>query len=114
MEYDLEDRTKVFSKDVIKVMQKIIRNDINRSLITQLIRSSTSVGANYQEANGAMSRKDFKYKIYICRKEIKETEYWIELIANSGVKEKDSLRKLWKEAHELKLIFNKICSSLNK
>ena len=114
MQYDLEDRTKIFSKGVIEAMKEFLKNDINRPLINQLIRSATSIGANYREANGAVSRKDFKNIIYICRKEIKETEYWIELLADSNPEKKDKLRKLWKEANELKLIFNKICSSLNK
>jgi len=114
MQYDLEDRTKAFSKSVMEAMKEFFRNDINRPLISQLVRSATSVGANYREANGAISRKDFKNIIYICRKEIKETEYWIELLADSNPGKKDKLRGLWKEANELKLIFNKICWSLNK
>lgn len=91
---------------------KIKKNTINESMIKQLIRSATSVGANYCEANGATSRKDFKNKIYICRKEVQETKYWLELIAETNQEEIKELRLLWKEAHELTLIFNKIGSSL--
>ncbi|MFH1583003.1 MAG: four helix bundle protein [Candidatus Falkowbacteria bacterium] len=112
MQYDLEDRTKLFSKDVIGLLVKINKNIINENIIKQLIRSATSVGANYCEANGATSRKDFKNKIYICRKEIQETKYWLELMAKTNQEEVESLRKLWQEAHELTLIFNKIGSSL--
>ncbi len=114
MRYDLEERTKNFSKDVISFLKRIRPSDLNRNLIIQLVRAATSVGANYCEANGASSKKDFKNKIFICRKEIQETKYWLELIAESDSEKKDGLRKLWKEAHELTLIFNKISVSLNK
>ena len=93
-------------------MMRIKKNSINESMILQLVRSATSVGANYCEANGAASRKDFKNKIYICRKEIQETKYWLELIAEINKEEVKELRLLWQEAHELTLIFNKIGSSL--
>jgi four helix bundle protein len=113
MEYDLEERTRSFSKEIVKLLLKIKKNIVNESMISQLVRSATSVGANYCEANGACSRKDFKNKIFICKKEIQETKYWLELIASSNPEEKDNLRKLWKEAHEITLIFNKISSTLN-
>ena len=112
MQYDLEDRTRKFSKEVIGLLMRLNHNIINESIIKQLIRSASSVGANYCEANGAASRKDFKNKIYICRKEIQETKYWIELMAQTNKEEVRDLRKLWQEAHELTLIFNKIGSSL--
>jgi four helix bundle protein len=112
MQYDLEERTKLFSKEIIGFLIKIKKSIINENIIKQLIRSATSVGANYCEANGASSKKDFKNKIYICRKEIQETKYWLELLAKTNQEEVNSLRKLWQEAHELTLIFNKIGSSL--
>ncbi len=70
------------------------------------------MGANYCEANGASSKKDFKNKIHICRKEIQETGYWLEMLSESNPEEKEKLIKFWKEAHELTLIFNKIAASL--
>lgn len=112
MNYDLEKRTRDFSKEVIKFLERLKKDEINKNLISQLVRSATSVGANYCEANGASSRKDFKNKIFICRKEIQETKYWIELIAESNPEGKKELGKLWKEAHELILIFNKIPTTL--
>jgi len=69
MNYDLEDRTKKFSKEIIEFLIKIKKTRINDGMISQLTRSATSVGANYCEANGASSRKDFKNKIFICRNE---------------------------------------------
>ena len=112
MEYNLEKRTRNFSKETISFLMKIKKHKINESIICQLVRSATSVGANYCEANGASSKKDFKNKIFICRKEIQETKYWIEMLAESNPEEKEDLKILWKEAHELTLIFNKISTSL--
>ncbi len=114
MNYDLEERTKKFSKNIIDLLKRIKKDEINKNLIFQLIKSSTSVGANYCEANRASSKKDFKNKIFICRKEIQETKYWIELLSRSNPETEEDLRKLWKESHELTLIFNKISTTLNK
>ncbi len=114
MEYNLEKRTREFSKNVIKCLLKVRTNEINRNIISQLSRSATSVGANYCEANGASSKKDFRNKIFICRKEIQETKYWIELLAEANPNEKDVFKSLWKESHELTLIFNKISNSLKE
>lgn len=114
MKYNLEERTKKFSKEIIKFLLKIRKSKLNENIISQLVRSATSVGANYCEANGASSKKDFKNKIFICRKEIQETKYWIELLATSNPEEKEILKNFWKEAHELTLIFNKISSTLTK
>ncbi|MBT3356536.1 four helix bundle protein [bacterium] len=112
MQYDLENRTRKFSKEIIGFLMKIKRSKINESMISQLIRSATSVGANYCEANGASSKKDFRNKIFICKKEIQETKYWIEMLAESNPEDKEKLKKLWSEAQELTLIFNKISASL--
>jgi len=112
MNFDLELRTRKFSKSIIGILKTIKCNEINRPVVTQLIKSATSVGANYCEANAACSKKDFRNKIFICRKEIQETKYWIEMIAEIELDKKDKFRKLWSEAHELTLIFSKISSSL--
>lgn len=114
MQYDLEDRTIKFSFSIIDFSRVIELESANNIIVSQLIRSATSVGANYREANAAASKKDFKNKIYICRKEIQETKYWLELLAHSNPALKDKLRVLWKEAHELTLIFSKISSSLGR
>jgi len=114
MQYDLEERTRKFSKNIIGCLKKLKTDELNKNIILQLIRSATSVGANYCEANGASSKKDFSNKIFICRKEVQETKYWIEMVAEVNPEIKSNLRVLWKEAHELSLIFNKISSSLRK
>lgn len=111
-EYTLEERTAKFSEDVIDFVRTIKQNNINIPVISQLIRSATSIGANYCKANGASSKKDFQNKIYICKKECNETKYWLRILAKSGVENKQQCRKLWQEAHELTLIFTKIASTL--
>lgn len=112
--YDLEERTIKFSKNLIRLFKKLPRNIITKPLIDQCLRAGTSIGANYREANGASSKKDFSNKIYICKKEGKETMYWLELLGNSlddKVNLKEETRILWKESKELVLIFSKIVSS---
>lgn len=114
MIYDLEDRTAKFSKELIVFLKTIKLNSYNQNNISQLIRSVSSVGANYREANGAISTRDFYNKIAICRKEAKETEYWIELLAEASPGYKLQLRIFWAKAHEFVLIFGKIFGSEKK
>ena len=112
--YDLEERTINFSKDIIDFCKKLPQNSINRSLISQLIRSGTSIGANYSEADEANSKKDFINKIAIAKKETKETKYWLTLIAHTFPDFKPEARELWKEAQELNLILAAIIRSSQK
>lgn len=112
--YDLKERTADFGVAVIKFAQTLQKNEINRPLITQLIRSSTSVGANYMEADAAESRKDFQHKIAICKKEAKETMYWFHMVAAANDAQKQPCRNYWQEAHELTLIFSAILISTKK
>ncbi|MBU1320715.1 four helix bundle protein [Patescibacteria group bacterium] len=111
--YDLEERTAVFGENVIKFCKTIKQDTITKPIISQIIRSSTSIGANYMEANGASSKKDFRNKIYICKKEIQETKHWLRMISACMPTETNRARELWKEAQELTLIFGKIVSTLN-
>jgi four helix bundle protein len=106
--YDLVERTSEFGKMVILLMKEIPDNTINRPLITQLIRSATSVGANYMEADCAESKKDFLHKIGICKKEAKETTHWLSMIVVSNPQKFEVCEKLKKEAQELTLIFSAI------
>lgn len=110
--YDLEERTAKFGESIIIFCGSIKQNVITKPLISQLVRSGTSVGANYMEANGASSKKDFRNKIYICKKEAQETKHWLRMISVCELDKKDEARKLWKECQELTLIFGKIVSSL--
>ena len=111
MNYDLEERTAKFGEDIIDFIKAVDRNEINRPLLSQIIRSATSVGANYMEANQAASKKDFKNKIKICQKEANETKHWLRMIARADTNKKDLCGKLWSEAHQLTLIFAKISNS---
>jgi len=77
--YNLEERTAKFGEEALKFCKKITQDTITKPIISQLVRSATSVGANYMEANGASSRKDFKNKIFICKKEIQETKHWLRM-----------------------------------
>lgn len=108
MKYDLEERVTKLAINIINFCKEIPKNNITFPLIDQLMRSGTSIGANYTEANGGASRKDFKNKIIIAKKEAMETKYWLRLIANAENKLKDKCRLLWQETHEITLIFSKI------
>jgi four helix bundle protein len=78
---------------------------VTTPLISQLVRASTSIGANYCEADDAVSKKDFRNKTGICRKEARETKLWLRMIAAAELDSKAEARKLWQEAKELHLIF---------
>jgi four helix bundle protein len=112
--YDLEERTAKFGECVIIFCKAVSQDTISKPLISQIIRSSTSIGANYMEANGASSKKDFKNKICICKKESQETKHWLRMIAVCLPERKEEIRKLWQEAQELTMIFQKIINSAQK
>lgn len=112
--YPLEKRTAKFGEDILRFCKSLKQDTINRPLISQIVRSSTSVGANYMEANGASSRKDFINKIFICRKEIQETKHWLQMLAVCHEDRKPEIRSLWKESQELTLILSKIVSTARK
>jgi four helix bundle protein len=102
---ELKNRTKDFAIRVIKLGKSINADDIDRILIRQLIRSATSVAANYRSALKAKSRKDFCYKINIIEEEADESYFWLELIASAGIITVDKLQLLIKESSELTAIF---------
>ncbi len=108
--YDLEERTAKFSENLIDFLRMCPKTVITLPLIDQGLRSGTSIGANYREANGASSKKDFKNKVFICKKESKETIYWLRLLGRNieDEKLKQIGRELYKEAQEYILIFGKI------
>ena len=106
--FDLEERTGKFGEQIISFCSSVRRDEITRPIISQLIRSGTSIGANYMEANGASSKRDFVNKIFICKKEAQETKHWLRMIASCLPDKKEETRKLWQECQELTLIFQKI------
>ena len=106
--YDLEERTACLGEAIILFVQSLSDTWVNRPLISQIVRSGTSIGANYMEADGAESKKDFRHKISICKKESKETLHWLRMIAVTNSDKKEACRKLWREVRELTLIFSAI------
>ncbi len=107
--YDLEERTYQFAKRVVFFCKKLPRTISNIEYIKQVIRASGSVGANYIEANEAFSKKDFKMRIKICRKEAKESAYWLRLIMETNVQEFEKEGTILRnESVELKKIFSAI------
>ena len=106
--YDLEERTASFGENIIDFTKKLPRNDITRRIIPQLIGAGTSVGSNYCEADCAESNKDFIHKMAISNKEAKESKHFLRMAARACPEHASEGRKLWKEAHELNLIFTTI------
>ncbi len=106
--YDLEERTLKFAKEAIEVVSIVPKTIANVEIMRQLIRSSGSVGANYIEANEALSKKDFTMRVRICRKEAKESRYWLKLIEVRGEDANKRRQSLINEATELMKIFGSI------
>jgi four helix bundle protein len=109
--YDLEERTSKFGEAVIRCAKQIPRNPVNNRLIDQLVGAGTAIGANYCEADDGVSKKDFRYKIGTCKKEARETKFFLRMIATAEENLKPEARELWCEARELHLIFCKIWRS---
>ena len=107
--YDLEDRTFAFAMSVRTFVKKLPKTMASIEDGKQLIRSSGSVGSNYIEANESLSKKDFIMRIKICRKEAKESRYWLRLLETNDKQEQEKTRKnLINEATELMKIFGAI------
>jgi|ERR1051326_3687438 four helix bundle protein len=107
--YDLEERTAKFGEAVIVFAKRLPNGPVIYPLIGQVVRSATSVGANYAEADDAQSKKEFLQKIGYCREEARETKHWLRMIAIASPEMKEPARALWQEARELHLIFAAIC-----
>jgi four helix bundle protein len=108
----LEERTIQFSVSIISTCGGYIRQPHLSPLVKQIIRSATSIGANYAEANNASSRADFRNKIYIAKKEAAETRYWLTVL--SRLLPKEDFSPLEQEAKELNLILQKIISTMKR
>src|SRR5437762_277460 len=109
--YDLEERTARFGEAIIRFAKNIPQNPVNNRLIDQLVGAGTSIGANYCEADDAVSKRDFRNKIGTCRKEAKETKFFLRMVATAEESLCAEARILWQEAKELHLIF---CSIYRK
>lgn len=106
--YDLDERTLEFGKRIIRLVKALPKNTINFNLGDQVVRSGTSMGANYREANESQSKKEFYFKLGICRKEAKETVYWLNLIIEANIDLKERILPLLEESEELLKIFASI------
>jgi four helix bundle protein len=109
--YDLEERTARFGEAVIDLAKTIPQDAVTNRLISQLVGAATSVGANYVEADDAVSKKEFLKNIGTCRKERRETKHFLRMVVRAVPGLKADARKLWSEARELHLIFSKIWRS---
>jgi len=103
--YDLAERTAAFGEAVIRFARSGPRSPVTDPLIRQVVKSGTGVGANYCEADEAGSRKEFKYRISVCKREAGEAKYWLRMIVAAHPPAKGGAAPLWKEADELQRIF---------
>ncbi len=106
--YDLEERTALFGEAVIKFAKKVPVTPVTRRLIDQIVGAGTSVGANYREADDGVSKNDFRYKISICKREARETKFFVRMIVTAVPELLEEAKPLSQEAKELHLIFAKI------
>jgi four helix bundle protein len=106
--YDLEDRTLEFGKRITRMCKALPKNAINEVYIKQVLRSGTSVGANYIEANEALSKKDFQHRIKIARKEAKETTYWLSLVIEANKDFGSRIKSLLLKSIEIRNILSSI------
>jgi four helix bundle protein len=106
--FDLAERTARYGEAVIDFCKRVPKNVVTFPLIDQLVRAGTSVGANYCEADEGVSRKDFHNKIGTCKKESRESKFWVRMIVRAEECMKEAARPLWQEGHELHMIFSKI------
>ncbi len=108
MKFDLEDRTAKFGEMIIRFCKTIPDTTLTHPLIVQLIKCSSSIGANYAEADDAESKDDFRHKIAICKKEARETKHFLRLLVAACPENRSQIIPLWQEAKELNLILNTI------
>ena len=106
--YDLEERTARFGEAIIRFARTVPVNPVTTPLIRQLVNAGTSVGANYCEADEAGTRKEFRYRISVCKREARESKHWLRMIAAAVPDLAGEARPHWQEAKELHLIFASI------
>lgn len=106
--YDLEERTAQFGEAVIDFAKQVPRGPVTNRLIDQLVGAGTSVGANYCEADDAVSKRDFRHRIGTCKKESREPKFFVRMIVRAAPELREQAKPLWQEAKEPHLIFAKI------
>jgi len=113
-ENDLAERTFKFAVSTIKLLKSIKYSKENEVIRYQLAKSATSIGSNYEEAQGAYSKDDFKYKISICLREVRESNYWLRIIKETDILNSAELSVMVEESIELKKIFSSIMKKIHK
>jgi four helix bundle protein len=111
---DLEKRIFDFVVGIIKFLRTIKRSRENDVVVHQLVKAATSVGANYEEAQGAYSKEEFKYKIGICYKESRESNYWLRVIKAAEISTNEKTDFYIQESFELKSIFASMMKKIHK
>lgn len=111
---DLEARTLEFSRKIVQFLTALANNTIISPIASQLVRSATSVGANYREANEALSKKDFLYRLKIARKECKESTYWLEVFLQFEGFDKEYISELIDESQQLRSILSSIITKAER
>jgi four helix bundle protein len=109
--YDLEERTARFGEAIVAFAKRVPVHPVTTTIITQLVDAGTSVGSNYCEADDAGSKKEFQYRVSLCKRESRETRHWLRMIVAAEPDLRDEARGLWQEAKELNLIFGAIYRS---
>ena len=108
--YDIRDRTFLFGKRILEIGDLLPKNNVGDILKVQLLRSGTSIGANVEESDGSLTKRDFTNKLVLARKEAKETHYWLRLIADKFVDEK----RIFGDIQEAQEIINILSAIINK
>jgi len=103
--YDLEERTARFGEVIISFVKRIPVTPVTKSLVEQIVRAGPSIGANYCEADDAGSKKEFLYRISVCKRESRETKHWLRMVSAAVPELTEEARIHWREAKELHLIF---------
>lgn len=111
--FDLEERMTKFSENIVIFCRELQVDHVSRPVVSQLVRSATSIGANYAEANNSSSKKDFRNKIHISKKEAQETKYWLRILEPCFLNRKAEIKQFWGEAHEFVLILQSIANKVD-
>lgn len=114
MPFNLEERMARFGEGIVVFCRSLNVDHVSRPIVSQLVRSATSTGANYSEANNASSKKDFRNKVYIAKKEVQETKHWIRMLRSCYPQYVQEIESFWQEAHELTLILQSIVNKIDK
>ncbi len=105
---DIEERTFKFAVRIVKLVNAIPRTTVGAVVARQLVRAGTSIGANVEEAQGSHSKRDFAHRMNVARREAREAMYWLRLVAEAGLLEKERFEDIIGEADELVRILTAI------